>query len=265
MLSTLILTLLKTTAIQLAGLFGIFFAFGIVLSWLQRVTQYNYRRALGWRGILFTAWFGTPFHELGHVFFAKLFRHRVTKVSLFSPNESTGGLGSVDHSYNKNSLYQKIGNFFVGSAPIIFGGAVLSLMLYFLIPNGKSALTPLLQADSVEFYFFAIQRMFLTLFSIENLTKWNFWLFIYLSFCIVAHLAPSKEDRRGMWAGLGWIILILLCVNFVTLLVQFDITKYILRSAIYLQFLVGVFVYATAIAIVHFFLSFILLRPFSRR
>ena len=138
-------------------------------------------------------------------------------------------------------------------------------MLYFLIPNGKEALTPLLQADSVEFYFTAIQRMFLTLFSIENLTKWNFWLFIYLSFCLVAHLAPSKEDRRGMWAGLGWIILILLCVNFVTLLVQFDITKYILRSAMYLQFLIGVFVYATAIAIVHFFLSFILLRPFSRR
>lgn len=265
MLITLLLTLLKTTAIQLAGLFGIFFAFGIVLSWLQGVTQYNYRRALGWKGILFTAWFGTPFHELGHVFFAKLFRHRVIKISLFSPNESTGGLGSVDHSYNKNSLYQKIGNFFVGSAPIIFGGAVLSLMLYFLIPNGKEALTPLLQADSVEFYFTAIQQMFLTLFSIENLTKWNFWLFIYLSFCIVAHLAPSKEDRRGMWAGLGWIILILLCVNFVTLLVQFNITKYILRSAMYLQFLIGVFVYATAIAIVHFFLSFILLRPFSRR
>lgn len=264
MLLTFILTLFKTIAIQIIGIFGIFFAFGIVLDGLQKLTQRNYRRALGWKGILFTAWFGTPIHELGHVFFAKLFRHRITKVTLFAPNEITGGLGSVDHTYNKNSLYQKIGNFFIGSAPMIFGGAVLSLMLYFLVPNGKEALTPLFKASTFVSYLEAIKQMFLTLFSLENLTKWNFWLFIYLSFCMASHISPSAEDRRGMWKGLGWIILILFCFNFLALLVQFDITKYVMQSAKSLKFLIGVFSYATVIAVIHFVLSFIILRPFSR-
>ena len=62
---------------QLIGVFGIFFVFGFVLSRLQRWTSSNYYRSVGWKGILWTAWLGTPIHELSHVFFAWLFRHRI--------------------------------------------------------------------------------------------------------------------------------------------------------------------------------------------
>jgi len=259
MLTTLIITIFKTTAIQLAGLFGIFFVFGFVLNELQKWTQTNYRRAFGWAGILFTAWFGTPIHELGHVFFAKLFRHKIDHISLFEPNETTGGLGHVEHSYNKNSLYQKIGNFFIGSAPMIFGGIILAIMLYFLVPDGKEAITPLLQATSTANYLEAIKTMFLTLFSINNLTYWPFWIVLYLSFCAVSHLSPSEQDRRGMWQGFGWIVFILLSVNMILVLMQFDATNYILKASFHwLNIFIGIFIFAICIAIAHFLLSLLL-------
>jgi len=264
MLLDFIISIFKVTFIQLAGVFGIFFVFGFVLNKLQTWTESNYRRVFGWNGILFTAWFGTPFHELGHVFFAKIFRHRITKINLFTPNETTGGLGNVDFGYNKNSLYQKIGNFFVGAAPMIFGGVILSLMLYFLIPNGKEALSPLLTAHSFSTYLEATKKMFITLFSFENLKEWSFWLFLYLSFCVAAHISPSKQDRKIMWRGFIWIIVILFLINLVALFAQFDITKYVLQSSTYLKFLIGVFVYATALSLLHLIITTLLLRPFKR-
>src|SRR3989338_501064 len=110
-----------TTVIQIVGLLGTFFFIGFLLSKIQERTQQAYRAVVGWKGILWTAWFGTPLHEFGHIIFAKIFRHRVEEISLFRPNKTTGTLGHVSHSYNPKSLYQQIGNFFIGGAPMIFG------------------------------------------------------------------------------------------------------------------------------------------------
>ncbi len=54
------ITLLKASGIQLLGVLGIFFAFGFVLSKIQHLTQRIYLRSTGWKGILWTAWIGTP-------------------------------------------------------------------------------------------------------------------------------------------------------------------------------------------------------------
>src|SRR3989338_7062997 len=124
MQETLIRIFLATVS-QIFGLFGIFFVCGFILSKTQTWTARIYARAVGWRGILWTAWIGTPIHELGHALVARLFRHRVNKISLFQPNQSTGNLGSVDHSFNPKSFYQRMGNFFIGAAPLFFGAAVL--------------------------------------------------------------------------------------------------------------------------------------------
>lgn len=254
MLTNLLLNILKATAIQLLGVLGIFFAFGFVLNQLQKWTQTNYRRAFGWAGILFTAWFGTPIHELGHVFFAKLFRHRVDHVSLFSPNETTGSLGHVEHSYNRGSLYQKIGNFFVGAAPMIFGGGFLFLMVYYLLPNGPTIFT------NENMHWSIFWQSIGSFFSLDNLRHWSFWLFFYLALCVIAHLSPSKYDRRSMWLGLGWIVFILLGFNAILVLVQLDITTNLLQaSQRWLRIFVQIFMLATILATIHWLLSLLLL------
>src|SRR3989338_10199174 len=133
MILPFLLTLFKILTIQLLAALGIFFAFGFILAKLQEKTQNNYYQTVGLKGILWTAWFGTPIHELGHVFFAKLFHHKITQISLFKPNPETGNLGHVSHTYNKYSLYQRLGNFFVGAAPMLFGSVGLIIFLYFFV------------------------------------------------------------------------------------------------------------------------------------
>src|SRR3989344_5835128 len=199
----------KLTFLQIFGLFGIFFILGFILSKLQEKTHKIYQQTIGWKGILWTAWVGTPFHEFGHYFFAKLFRHKIIKFKLFDPNQETGELGSVDHSFKKTSLYQRIGNFFIGVAPMIFGSIVLILLAYFFLPHGK-------EINSIL--------------SISALKSWNYWLFLYLSFCIASHLAPSKVDRKGMWSCFLYIIFILLLINIFGILFNLNYLKNLLVS-----------------------------------
>ncbi|MFZ2190537.1 MAG: hypothetical protein WA057_00590 [Candidatus Magasanikiibacteriota bacterium] len=260
-----LLSLLKSVSLQIIGILGIFFAFGFVLSKLQEWTQKNYRRSVGWKGILWTAWMGTPIHEFGHIFFAKLFRHKINRIAIFEPNEDTGELGCVDHSYKKYSLYQRLGNFFIGAGPMIFGSLFLVIMLYLLLPNGKEIFSPLTQNTSLAPAFFvSLKQTLLNLFSLENLTAWNFWLFLYVSFCIASHLAPSKPDRKGMWGGFFWIVLLLIIINIITLLFHFDITNFILKINQYLGIFTAIFTYTLLISLLHFILSGILLYPFRK-
>jgi len=261
---TFFLTLLKAVVLQLLGVLGVFFALGFVLSKLQEWTQKNYMRAVGWKGILWTGWIGTPIHELGHAFFAKIFRHKVTRIALFEPNKETGELGTVEHSYSTYNLYQRIGNFFIGAAPMIFGSLFLVLMLAFLVPNGREVFAPLRETDSLSTVLNGVWNTLTHLFNKENILEWNFWLFLYISFCIASHIAPSKEDRRGMWNGLIWIVLISLLINALTLLFGKDITQYILHVNNYLGVFIGIFVYALILSLVHFLLSVIILTPFRK-
>ena len=195
-----------------------------------------------------------------------MFRHKIISISLFKPNEETGNLGHVNHSFSKYSIYQRTGNFFIGAAPMIFGSLVLLGMLYWLVPNGREIFLPLAQEQTSFFGLISsLQTTLGKLFAIENLSAWNFWVFLYLSFCITAHISPSKKDRQGMWKGLIWLIMILILVNLITLSLKIDITQYILNTGQYLGVLIGIFIYAITISLIHFILSTVILNPLQRK
>ncbi|MFA7244891.1 MAG: hypothetical protein WC070_01770 [Candidatus Magasanikbacteria bacterium] len=259
-------TLLQAVLLQLTGLFGIFFIIGFFQSIIQQKTLENYQRSLGWKGILWTAWMGTPIHEMGHYFFAKVFHHRVDKVSIFAPNEESGNLGHVDHSYNTKSIYQRLGNFFIGAAPMIFGSIVLVIFLYFFVPNAKEIFNPLFASFNNPLEFLkAIYESLKNLFAIDNINKWNFWLFFYLSLAVASHMAPSKPDRRGMWSGFFWIVLLMIIVNIITLLLGVDITVYILNLSQFLGLFIAIFVYGLLLSFLHYLISILLLVLFRKR
>jgi hypothetical protein len=261
------LTLAQTVAIEIIGVFGIFFVFGYILSRLQEKTHNHYRRTIGWKGILFTGWLGTPIHECAHLLFAKLFRHRIDSVSFFSPNKQTGGLGYVNHSYRKTSLYQSIGNFFIGAAPLLLGPLVLILMLFFLVPNGHHIVSLLINMEpGLSSIVTNMIQIGTQLFQPSNMSDPRFWLFVYLSFCVVAHLAPSKQDRKAMWQGFAWLIALLAILNSIPLLIGLDPTSLVTNVFSSLHMYISIFVYAISMSVLHYLLSFaLLLLPFRAR
>ncbi|MEZ4272306.1 MAG: hypothetical protein R3C68_13050 [Myxococcota bacterium] len=70
-----VIDLMLTLLILLGACFGAYR--------VERATARYVSKRLGWRGVLFTAWVGVPVHELSHLFFARLFRHRIISWKLF--------------------------------------------------------------------------------------------------------------------------------------------------------------------------------------
>lgn len=251
-----ILLVLTHVGIQLLACVGIFFVFGFVLSKLQTIINNQYHRTFGWKGILWTAWIGTPIHELSHVLMAWLFHHKILHISLFRPNEETGGLGHVDHSFEKYSLWQRIGNFFIGAAPMIAGPVVLIVILYLLIPNAANIFRPLTgtipNIISIGEGFYA---SLVLLFTPAHLHLWQFWLFLYLSFCVSCHMAPSKADLKGMFGGFAWVVVILIALNGFAVVLDIPLNTYLPGIYRYLHIFTSFFLYATLLSVIHLILA----------
>ncbi|MBN1989953.1 MAG: hypothetical protein JW783_11190 [Bacteroidales bacterium] len=216
-----------TTASQLTWLLGLLFIFGLLLYVLARFTRATFAQYIGPRfNIFFTGWIGTPVHELGHALFCIIFRHKIIDIKLYNPNANNGTLGYVNHAYNPNSTYQKIGNFFIGVGPIIFGAFVLYTAFYYLVPNVNDVfanieiqikwLTKGVKGDFSGILGSLWGTTLLTLKSLfrpENFSDFKFYIFLYLSLCIASHMELSPPDISGAWRGLLSLIIFFLVLN----------------------------------------------------
>jgi hypothetical protein len=220
-----------TTFSQLVWLLGLLFVFGLILYLLARFTRLVYVKTIGQKfDIVFTGWIGVPVHEIGHAVFCLLFRHRIVEMKLYSPNNTDGTLGYVNHSYNPKSTYQKVGNFFIGVGPIIFGAIVLYALLYYLVPNTNEVFSgieaqsqALVKGARGEFagLFSSLWASTVAtlgaLFRASNFSDWRFWIFIYLSICVASHMELSPPDIKGAWRGLLTLVVFFLVFNLIVL------------------------------------------------
>jgi len=226
---------LLTTAGQLIWLLGLLFVFGLVLYIFARFTRLTYIKSAGRKmDVFFTGWIGAPVHELGHAIFCVIFRHKISEIKLFTPNSADGTLGYVNHTYNPNSTYQKIGNFFIGAGPVIFGSVVLYAALYHLVPNkdtifsGIEAQSPVLVNGIRGDYAIAFGAIWDTtkltlsnLFNTQNLGDFRFWIFLYLAICIASHMDLSPPDIKGAGGGLISLILLFIIVNIIIIGIEY--------------------------------------------
>ncbi len=216
---------------QLIWLLGLLFVFGFILYLLARFTRKTYVKTSGQTiDIFITGWIGTPIHEMGHAIFCLIFRHNITEVKLYSPNSADGTLGYVNHSFDPKSIYQKVGNFFIGIGPIIVGTLVIYALLYYLVPNTRDVFSAIeaqskVLVKSVHGEFAGVLSSLWrttintleTLFQKNNFSDYKFWVFIYLSMCISSHMELSPSDIKGAWRGLLSLILLFLAVNLIIL------------------------------------------------
>jgi hypothetical protein len=149
-------------------------------------------------------------------------------MKLFSPDFNPDGsatLGYVAHSSDPNSRYQRIGNFFIGTGPIWLGTAVCFFIAWVLFGDSiiNSVLTE--KSDHFEFNFVeSIKNMlnisyslFSQIFTMQYLSDWKTYLYLYLMFCIGNHITLSPPDIKQSFSGLATIIFTLLLFNITTM------------------------------------------------
>ncbi len=177
-----------------------------VERWSGRVVSHH----LGWNGVLVTGWLGVPLHESAHLFFAKLFGHRIVGVAFFDPDPSTGTLGYVRHAHSKPSAWQTFGNAVIGMAPLLFGGLALLGLLSWMIGFDDVArvchIPTRVVSDARDLRFVArdvlvvMQRLCV---AVWRERTWWLPLQLYLGICVAAHYAPSSTDFVGSWKGIA--------------------------------------------------------------
>jgi hypothetical protein len=99
----------------------------VALFLLQQISFTFLFKFAGYWPLRLLALPGVISHELSHAFFAIVFNHKVTKISVFTTDRSDA-MGYVHHTY-QSTAYQRIGNIFISLAPALFG--VLSIFALF--------------------------------------------------------------------------------------------------------------------------------------
>lgn len=244
-----VLNILMLSIIEVTYLFGFVIIAGFLLGQIQAVSNKWAYQAFGRRGILLTACIGTPIHEIGHAVMCLLFGHKINAIKLLTMNPQNSTLGYVNHSFNKHSLYQVIGNFFISLGPIGSGTAAILFYMYMLEPAAFSALQQHIIAASVDHITIAdfISRstqsiiiVYDELINGENIFSLNFWIFVWLAMCTSSHIALSEADIKQGISGLMVIFLVTVLVNVGAALFGIPILQYVLTAAKYNLYAVAV-------------------------
>jgi hypothetical protein len=216
--------------IETLYLTGMIILIGLLLGMLRNNSLKNFTRSFGSNAIMITGFIGVPIHELSHAIFALLFGHSITDIKLLQKPDANGTLGYVRHSYNPNSIYQQIGNFFIGIAPI-FGGLIsLIALMKVLLPHSyaefiKIAVSNLnienLNINIIKGIINSYYDLIKTIFTYSNFKNPSFYIFLFLSICVSSHISLSKADINGASKGLSVIFVLIIILN------MFGLTSYI--------------------------------------
>ncbi|MFH1646435.1 MAG: hypothetical protein ABID71_01910 [Chloroflexota bacterium] len=259
--------LLLATFGQMASLFAGVFIFGLLIHFFSQLTFKSLERAFGRKGVYLVAWLGTPIHELGHALFCVIFLHKIVKIEFFKPEPVTGTLGYVSHTWNRSNPWHILGNFFIGIGPVLLGCLALLATFYFLIPGSSRAWDAILAGvRGVENIntpggYLAILRgsslaLAASIFTLENLAGWQFWVFLYLSICVASNVRLSVSDLKLALSGIGCIILPFLLLNLAALLLGSGNGEPFPWTASSLGVIYSLFVLALIMVVIGFVLTY---------
>jgi hypothetical protein len=261
--------------LEMIYLVGIFIVIGLVLGILEKLSNTFLVRAFGARGVLLTAWIGTPIHELGHLTQCFIWGHRVTKVKLLQLNSPDGVLGYVEHHYNANSIYQQVGNFFIGLGPIFSGIGSLIWGMYLLVPQSyaifrmqihQNISLEKLDLNVVKAIGGAVIAISRSLFTLHNLLNPSFWVFLVVAISISSHIGLSKADIQNSVNGLVMIFFLLVFVNIGAGFLHVDAYRVIVKLAEYNAYLLAFASIAVLMSLFTLGISFLLWKlRFSHR
>ena len=158
---------------------------------------------------------GTPVHELSHALFCLIFGHKITEIKLFQINSEDGTLGYVQHTYNRKNIYQRIGNFFIGIAPIIVISSLLFLVAWALMPTTISLMANNIGTLNLNAGIGSVFRVYFDTMGIyfDAITNYRWWIFILIGAFFALHMNLSGADIKGALSGMLFVLLIYFVVN----------------------------------------------------
>ena len=202
---------------------------GLIIGVLIQILTSKLRTYAGnVTGIKFFVYFtflGTVVHELGHAVFGKIFRRKILEMKLFSPKESEDGgmvLGYVSFA-PPTTLYQRVGDFFIGIGPIWFGAFAIYILTVLLFPELLQELEGHADPETKMTFWENCKSMTIAsfngipfLFSEGYYKHWQTWLWLYLTLSVGLHLTLSAPDLKFAKSGLIVLVGIILVINFFT-------------------------------------------------
>lgn len=222
------------STLDVASLIGVTLIIGFILKFLGDEALKNRCRVNYKLGTNLFGYIGTPVHELSHALVALLFGHKIKEIVFFKPvsNNSTQdgqALGYVNHAYNKNNIYHRIGNFFIGVAPIYGGIGATYLLLFLFLPDTFHKLTKMVdkavthnyhytEASFYSFYYDSAVVVFHSIFNSTNFSNPSFYLFLYLVLAVVAHIRLSGADLKGASDGVIALFVLSFVLNLISVL-----------------------------------------------
>ncbi|WP_314049104.1 hypothetical protein [Peptostreptococcus stomatis] len=228
-----------------------------IFSFLGKKNIFYIYNCFGMNGLVITGLIGTVVHEFSHMLFCLIFRHEIVEFSLFRPYKSRfdGVMGYVNHSCDRSSPYQMVGNFFIGIAPIIVGTGCMILFMSILLPEEFKATYQTFNqnmaymsninsiGDSLNIYINIVIAI------IHNLNpfirhSWpRYIVFIYIMYSITSHMDLSKEDIINSRAGLLVFIILTYLINliFIVLGIKYQILLLKVLISVFSFLTVGLF------------------------
>lgn len=210
---------------------GAVFVIGFLISLLNR---WFYRLTGAQRIVCYaTGFIGTPIHELSHALMCLIFFHRIEEMKLFQIDEENGTLGYVNHSYNRRNLYQVLGNFFIGTAPIFVGTLFLCLLMNWMLPDTFAQTAAFLESNAIltaevfsQDWFLGIWEAFsgiLVILFQDIGAGWKWWVFFLLALCVSIHMNLSGADIRGSLGALPILLILIVGSNLLVSVISADL------------------------------------------
>lgn len=267
----IIVSFLIKTAIIVAYLLVFIFAGGFVIDFMERKSNQNLMRAVGYTGIIITG-LGTVIHELSHLLMGLIGGMKPKEVKLFRPikGREDGRLGYVVNSYDKHNYYQRMFLVLVGIAPIIGGTIVILIMLKVCLPETFDVMMATIKSIesssgimNVEFItsiFELMANLLKGVFNLSNFSSISFWIFLFIVLSIASHMSLSSKDIKGCIKGIPALYILVLLINLIVVAIRVDlsiITNCITTINVYIIIFLSV---AVMFSIINWMLTLVLFK-----
>lgn len=167
--------------------------------------------------VIATSIIGTPIHELGHAIMCIPFGHKIKEICLWNPRAKNGVLGYVNHKYNKNNIWHRLGCLFISMGPIILGLLVVMLIMALCFPQAFDEYYSAVFSVDRSFHGFidlisGSVNIFFSSISDSSSPVWAKILGGFLIICVCMHINMSGADIKNSLRALP--IYLLICLVF---------------------------------------------------